>query len=72
MLDYSTLPDEALLHAVEVHRPRGPVPLGRTAWNEAVRQGEAPAPVVRRHRSTLYRWGDIRAYLEKLASGEAA
>lgn len=72
MLDYSKLPDEALLHAVEVHRPHGPVPLGRTAWNEAVRRGAAPQPVVRRHRSTLYRWADIRDYLDRLASGEAA
>lgn len=72
MLDYRTLPDEALIHAVEVYRPQGPVPMARTAFNEAVRRGEAPQPVIRRHRSTLYRWGDIRAYLEKLASGKAA
>ncbi len=67
MIDYRTLPDEALLHAVEVYRPHGPVPMARTAFNEAVRRGDAPQPVVRGHRSTLYRWGDIRAYLHKLA-----
>ncbi|ANX03406.1 hypothetical protein PG2T_03820 [Immundisolibacter cernigliae] len=61
-----------MIHAVEVHRPHGPVPMGRTAFNEAVRRGEAPQPVQRRHRSTLYRWGDIREFLEKLATGENA
>lgn len=70
MLDYTRLPDEALLHANEIHRPDGPVPMGRTNFNEAVKRGEAPQPVIKRHRATLYRWGDIRAYLDKLATGE--
>lgn len=71
MIDYPRLPDDALLHSVEVHRPLGPLPFGRTLFNEKVKSGEAPQPVVRRHRATLYRWGDIRQYLEKLANGEA-
>lgn len=71
-MDYSKLPDSALLRANEVYRPRGPVPMGRTSWNEAVRAGTAPQPVMRGHRATLYRWADVREYLEKLASGKVS
>lgn len=61
-INYSTLPDEALLRQVEICRP-GPVPMARTAWKEKVAAGLAPQPVIRKHRSVLWRWGDVRKWL---------
>lgn len=71
MIDYNTLPGEALLHQNEVTRPDGPVPFSRTKWKELVARGEAPAPVIRRHRAVLWRWSDIREWLERQATGQA-
>lgn len=68
MLDYTTLPDSALLHQTEVVRPHGPVPVCRTTWKRLVAEGKAPPPVVRRHRAVLWRWADIRRWLEDQAA----
>lgn len=65
-IDFPSLPDSALLRAGDFLRP-GPVPLGRTAWAELVAAGKAPAPVVRKPRFTVWRWGDIRQFLDRLA-----
>ena len=67
MIDYSRLPDEALLRQVEICRP-GPVPMARTAWKERVAAGLAPQPVIRKHRSVLWRWGDVRKWLDEQAA----
>ncbi len=69
-INYRTLPDEALLHQVEVTRPAGPVACSRTKWKEMVAAGEAPQPVVRRHRAVLWRWRDVREWLERQAAGQ--
>ncbi|MGK2941290.1 MAG: helix-turn-helix transcriptional regulator [Immundisolibacter sp.] len=71
MIDFTRLPDEALLRSREFLRP-GPVPMGRTLWHEMVADGRAPAPAVRRDRLTAWRWSDIRQFLADLAGGEAA
>lgn len=70
-IDYAALPDDALLRADEVHRPRGPYPGGRSCWWQAVRSGDAPQPI-RYGRMTVWRWGDVRAYLRRIAERGAA
>jgi hypothetical protein len=69
-LDYRNLPDAALLHQIEVTRPKGPAPVSRTKWKELVAAGLAPQPVVRQHKAVLWRWGDVRKWLEHQATGE--
>lgn len=71
-MKYDNLPDNALLRIGEIVRPDGPAPYRRTKWLDLVRSGDAPAPAVSRHRFTAWRWGDVKAWLEKLASGEVA
>lgn len=66
-LDYSRLPPQALLRCAEIVRPVGPVPMSRTRWYEAVAAGEAPAPVRRGPRCTLWLWADVLNFLERLA-----
>ncbi|WP_372723271.1 helix-turn-helix transcriptional regulator [Immundisolibacter sp.] len=68
-MKYDDLPNTALLRLSEIIRPEGPVPLRRTKWLDMVKAGEAPAPVVSRHRFTAWRWDDVKAFLEQLASG---
>lgn len=69
-MQYENLPDSALLRASEIVRPAGPVPYRRTKWLDLVRSGDAPAPAVRGHRLTAWRWGDVKKYLADLAGGE--
>src|SRR5690606_12259622 len=66
--DYRTLPDEALLPLDEIAAPAGPAPYRRSRFLDAVRLGEAPQPVMRRPGCTRWRWGDIRRWLDELAS----
>ena len=66
-MDYKTLSDEALLRALDIHLPNGPVPFGRAKWWQLVRAGEAPQPALRTGKVTAWRWDDIRAYLNELA-----
>lgn len=70
-MNYNSLTDEALLRAVDIHRPNGPLPFSRAMWFKLVRAGEAPQPAFRSHRCTAWRWGDVRAYLRQLAGEEA-
>ena len=39
-----------------------------STWHELVRTGEAPQPVVRRHRYTRWRVQDVCDYIEKVAA----
>lgn len=39
-----------------------------TTWHVLVRTGEAPQPVVRRHRYTRWRVKDVCEYIEKVAA----
>lgn len=71
-MNFNDLPDEALLRAEQFLMPNGPVPYRRTAWDDAVRAGNAPAPVIRRHRFVVWRWSDIKVYLRQLGAGEVA
>lgn len=65
--DYRNLPDEALLRVKEIAAPAGPVPFRRAKFLELVKAGEAPAPVRRSHNLTVWRWADIRTYLNEIA-----
>ena len=40
-----------------------------SSWHEAVRKGEAPAPVIRQPRCTRWRLADVRAWLIGRAAG---
>ncbi len=69
MRDFQRLPDAALLRLDEIIAPIGPLPWRRTKFLLLVQLGEAPAPVVRGHRATLWTWRSIREYLERVAGG---
>jgi|GEM_PF-4733666 len=66
--DYTKLPNDAYLRDKEIYRP-GPFPGGRSSWWNAVKRGEAPQPC-RIGGITAWRWGDVKAYLQKLAETE--
>ncbi len=70
--DFHRLPDAALLRLDEFVAPNGPLPWRRSKFLELVQRRQAPQPVMRGHRMTVWRWGDLREFLESLANGEAA
>ncbi len=61
-IDFTRLPDEALLRSREFLRP-GPEPIGRTLWHEMVADGHAPAPAAWKGHLTARKWADIRRFL---------
>lgn len=56
-IDFTRLPDEALLRSREFLRP-GPVPMGRTRWHKPVTDGRAPALAVWKGHLTARKWAD--------------
>lgn len=68
-MNFRELPDEALLRTAQFLQPHGPIPYQKTRWADAVANGEAPQPVIRRHRLTVWRWGDLREWLIQQAAG---
>lgn len=68
-MDYKSLPPDALLRTNEICRPLGPVPYSKSGWLKRVADGRAPQPVLRSPRMTVWRWSDIRTYLQDLAAG---
>lgn len=67
MRDLRIAPPETLLAVTEIVAPRGPAPYHRSRFLQAVKDGQAPQPVMREPRCTRWRWGDIRAWLDDLA-----
>lgn len=68
-MDFRKLNRDALLRADQFLAPEGPVPYRRTKWSDAVKAGEAPAPAIRTHRLTAWRWADIEKFLIDLGGG---
>ena len=66
-IDFTRLPDEALLRSHEFLRP-GPEPIVRTLWHEMVADGQASAPAVWKGHLTTRRWADIRRFLADAAA----
>lgn len=71
---YDTLPDSAFLRVVDIvgdrqRGIRGLLPISRSAWHAGVAEGVYPRPTRLPHaRTTLWRLGDIRALLARLAA----
>lgn len=65
--DFTKTADEALIRLPELIPPSGPIPFRRTTFLELVAKGEAPAPALKQPGCTAWRWGDIRAFLDRLA-----
>lgn len=56
-IDFTRLPDEALLRSREFLRP-GPVPMGRARWHKPLTDGRAPALAVWKGHLTARKWAD--------------
>ena len=70
LVDFSSLPDVALVQI----RPLinyGVLPFSATTIWRKCRNGEFPSPIKVSAGITAWRVGDIRAYLNKIASGGA-
>ena len=48
------------------------IPVSKTTWYAAIKEGRFPAPVPLNKRVSAYRVEDIRALIARLSSGEAA
>ncbi|MFG1294072.1 helix-turn-helix transcriptional regulator [Xanthobacter versatilis] len=56
---------DKLLRLSEILAPRGPIPVGRSTWWEAVRTGRFPQPVRLGARMVAWKASDIAALIEK-------
>ena len=63
-MDFSELPDETLLRLPDVKRLTG---WKRTSIFNKVKDGSFPKPLHLGVRARAWRWGDIRAYLRRIA-----
>ncbi|MGB3417974.1 MAG: AlpA family phage regulatory protein [Mesorhizobium sp.] len=54
-------PKTGLVRLSQILAPRGPIPVSRSAWHLAVKEGRFPAPIKLGPRTTCWRAEDIRA-----------
>lgn len=58
-------PTSGLGRLNDILKPRGPLPISRSAWWLGVKEGRFPQPVKLGPRTTAWRWRDVYALVEK-------
>lgn len=62
-------PTTGLVRLSQILAPRGPIPVSRSAWWLAVREGRYPAPIKLGPRTTCWRAEDIWALFDNRHQG---